>query len=65
MAPFREDLGPAVLEWLNDNGFTTRVIRLGIPDRFIEHGTQAEPYRECGMDLEGICEIVRKPLAQG
>ncbi len=55
--------GSAVLEWLNDNGFTTRVIRLGIPDRFIEHGTQAELYRECGMDLEGICEIVRKTVS--
>lgn len=52
--------GSAILEWLNDNNFSTKVIRLGIPDRFIEHGTQAELYRECGIDTEGIYNTVKK-----
>ncbi len=52
--------GSAILEWLNDNNFNTKVIRLGIPDRFIEHGTQAELYRECGIDTEGIYNTVKK-----
>jgi len=52
--------GSAVLEWLNDNGFDTRVIRLGIPDRFIEHGTPQELYRECGIDAEGIYESAKR-----
>ncbi len=52
--------GSAVLEWLNDNSFTTKVIRLGIPDRFIEHGTPQELYRECGIDAEGIYQTAIK-----
>jgi 1-deoxy-D-xylulose-5-phosphate synthase len=52
--------GSAVLEWLNDKGYTTKVVRLGIPDRFIEHGTQPELYRECGIDAEGIYQTVKK-----
>ncbi|WP_219932381.1 1-deoxy-D-xylulose-5-phosphate synthase [Perlabentimonas gracilis] len=52
--------GSAVLEWLNDNGFGTRVIRLGIPDRFVEHGTPQELYHECGIDAEGIYESAKR-----
>jgi len=52
--------GSAILEWLNDNGLSTQVIRLGIPDRFIDHGTQAELYRECGIDAEGIYSAAKK-----
>ena len=55
--------GSAVLEWLNDNGFNTQVTRLGIPDRFIEHGTQSELYRECGIDAEGIYNAAKKIAA--
>jgi len=35
------------------------VIRLGIPDRFIEHGTQQQLYKECGFDVEGIYETAK------
>lgn len=52
--------GSAVLEWLNDNGFSTRVIRLGIPDRFIDHGSPQDLYRECGIDTEGIYISIKK-----
>lgn len=52
--------GSAVLEWLNDNGYSTRVVRLGIPDRFIEHGTPKELYRECSIDAEGIYKTAKK-----
>ena len=52
--------GSAVLEWLNDNQFTTRVIRMGIPDRFVEHGKPAELYRLCEIDAEGIYQTLRK-----
>ena len=52
--------GSAILEWLNDNGLSNQVIRLGIPDRFIDHGTQAELYRECGIDAEGIYSAAKK-----
>lgn len=46
--------GSAVLEYFSTRESMPRVVRIGIPDRFIDHGTPAELYRECGMDLEGI-----------
>lgn len=47
-------LGSAVIEYMNDNSYKAKVIRLGIPDRFVDQGTQEELYRECGYDALGI-----------
>ncbi len=55
--------GSAILEWLSDNGYGTQVVRLGIPDRFIDHGTQPELYKECGIDMDSIYQTVRKMVA--
>jgi 1-deoxy-D-xylulose-5-phosphate synthase len=52
-------LGSAVIEYMNDNSYIAKVVRLGIPDRFIEHGSQEELYRECGYDAEGIAKAAR------
>jgi 1-deoxy-D-xylulose-5-phosphate synthase len=52
--------GSAVIEWLNDNGFKTKVVRLGIPDQFIEHGTQQQLYKECGFDVDGIYQVAKR-----
>ncbi len=52
-------LGSAVIEYMNDNSYKAKVIRLGIPDRFVEHGTQEELYRECGYDADGITFTAR------
>jgi len=52
-------LGSAILEFKNDNEYDSRVVRLGIPDKFIEHGTPEELYKECGFDVEGIVAAVR------
>lgn len=46
--------GSAVLEWLSDNGKTTTVRRIGLPDRFIEHGTVSELRHIAGTDIESI-----------
>ncbi|MCL4484349.1 MAG: 1-deoxy-D-xylulose-5-phosphate synthase [Bacteroidetes bacterium] len=54
--------GSAVLEYFSTRGWKKSVVRLGIPDRFVEQGTQQELYRECGFDVEGICKAVRKIL---
>ena len=51
--------GSAVLEFMSDNGYNAEVKRLGIPDKFVEHGTQKELYRECGYDAQAIVENVR------
>ncbi len=47
-------MGSAVLEFMADHGYACRVKRLGIPDRFVHHGTQAELHRECAYDAEAI-----------
>lgn len=50
--------GSAVLEWLSDNGKTTRVRRIGLPDRFIEHGTVNELRHIVGTDIESIKQAI-------
>ena len=50
--------GSAVLEWLSDNGKTTRVRRIGLPDRFIEHGTVNEVRHIAGTDIESIKQAI-------
>ena len=52
-------LGSAVIEYMNDNSYKAKIVRLGIPDKFVEHGTQDELYRDCGYDAEGIAKSVR------
>ena len=51
-------LGSAVIEWLNDNGFARKVVRLGIPDKFIAQGTPAELRKLCGFDADSIAETI-------
>jgi 1-deoxy-D-xylulose-5-phosphate synthase len=46
--------GSAVLEFMADHSYYAEVTRLGIPDRVVEHGEQAELYRECNYDAVGI-----------
>ncbi len=42
----------------------SEVRRLGIPDYFVEQGTQDELYRECGFDKEGIEIAVREMIVK-
>ena len=52
--------GSTILEWLNDNSYSTKVVRLGIPDSFIEHGTQQQLYADCGYNVESIYLSAKK-----
>ena len=52
-------LGSAVAEWLVENGFSNRLIRLGIPDTFVKHGTVAELQETIGLDPESIADKIR------
>ena len=47
-------LGSAVLEWLNDHGYNPQVVRMGLPDEFVEHGSVSELQKIVGMDAESI-----------
>ena len=55
-------LGSAVLERLNDIMKCRPVIRIGIKDQFVEHGSTAELYHALGMDREGIAQTLKKVL---
>jgi 1-deoxy-D-xylulose-5-phosphate synthase len=58
--------GSAVLELLEEERVTgIRVKRLGIPDRYIEQGSQAQLRRDLGLDAEGIAAAVETFLAKG
>lgn len=46
--------GSAVLEWLSDHGFKPSVVRMGLPDKFVEHGTVDELRAIVGIDKENI-----------
>lgn len=55
--------GSAVLEYFSDNAIDVKVRRMGIPDRFIEHGTPEELYAEIGLDVAGIEKVIRELIA--
>ena len=57
-------LGSAVLEFMADNGYTPHVIRLGVNDQFVEHGSTKELYHLLKLDKEGICESLLQALEQ-
>ncbi len=52
--------GSAVLEWMADHGCTTRITRLGLPDKFVEHGTVAQLQHIVGIDAEAIAAAIGK-----
>lgn len=51
--------GSAVLEFMSDYQYSARVIRLGVPDEFVEHGSQDELVSQCGFDATQIAAQVR------
>ena len=51
-------MGSAVMEWMNDHGYNIPVTRLGLPDRFVEHGTPKELYHLVGLDKENIKKAI-------
>jgi 1-deoxy-D-xylulose-5-phosphate synthase len=58
--------GSAVLEACNAEGIDTRtLIRLGLPDRFIEHAERSELLADLGLDVEGFCRAARRAFASG
>jgi 1-deoxy-D-xylulose-5-phosphate synthase len=53
-------MGSAIVEFMVDHGYSSKVVRLGIPDRFIEHGSQEELHAECLYDSENIVKTIVK-----
>ena len=53
-------LGSAVLEWMNDHGYEVRVVRLGLPDKFVEHGKVCELQKIVGIDEQSIIKAIKE-----
>lgn len=56
--------GSAVGEFMIANNYAAKIKMLGVPDSFIEQGTQEELYKECGFDMKGIYQSVKNLLAK-
>lgn len=54
--------GSAVLEFMSDNDYHAKVVRLGIPDKYIHHGTPEELHKDCGFDTDSIIKRVTELL---
>ena len=51
--------GSAVMEFMSERGYDTKVIRIGLEDRFVQHGSVEELYRICGLDEDSIYEKIK------
>ena len=56
-------MGSAVLEWMADHHYHSSVVRLGLPDHFVQHGTVEELRRLCGIDTESIAKTISQLYA--
>ena len=50
--------GSAVLEEANLQNYTGQIIRLGVPDEFVTHGSVSELYHDCGIDSDAILKAL-------
>ena len=54
--------GSGVVEYLTDKRYKGDVLRIGLPDEFVDHGTQQELHAILGIDPEGITKRVKEFL---
>lgn len=58
-------LGSAVAEFMADHNYQgVELRRMGVPDRFVDHGTQMELFREVGLDMEHIRRILEQLFSE-
>ena len=55
-------MGSAILEWMNDHNYHPQIIRLGVNDQFVEHGSTKELYNLLNLDKEGLCKSLLQAL---
>ncbi len=56
--------GSAVIEWLMDHGYSNKVVRVGVPDQFIQHGSISELRKICGMDAEHVASLIQQHYSE-
>lgn len=55
-------LGSSVIEFMNHHNYSAKVITLGVPDYFVEHGDSEQLFHECGYDVDGITKTIQQLL---
>lgn len=56
--------GAAVLEWMNDHGYSPMIRRMGLPDEFVPHGAVEKQKEYCGIDDASIAKNIKELLEQ-
>ena len=51
--------GSTVMEFMSDHGYDTKIIRMGLEDHFVQHGSVDELYKICGLDEDSIYEKIK------
>lgn len=54
--------GAGVIEFIQENELDSRIVRIGLPDDYVDHGTQAELHKILKIDAEGLAERISKKL---
>lgn len=55
-------LGTVVSDWLREHGYQLPVVKIGVPDRFIYHGSVPQLYAQCGLDEDAIYNTIKKSI---
>ena len=51
-------MGSAVLEWMEDHGYRPSIVRLGLPDAFVEHGSVGQLRHLVGLDADSMAQAI-------
>ncbi|MDR2472484.1 MAG: 1-deoxy-D-xylulose-5-phosphate synthase [Tannerella sp.] len=51
-------LGSATAEFMTEHGYTPQITRIGVPDKFVEHGSVSELMLQCGMNAAAIAAVI-------
>lgn len=57
-------LGSAVMEFMAENNYKPSIIRLGLPDQFIEHGSTPQLLHLCNIDKEAVIDALNRIVEQ-
>jgi 1-deoxy-D-xylulose-5-phosphate synthase len=55
-------IGSIITDYMSDHDYHPEIIRIGVPDQYVEHGTVDQLYHLCGMDEDGICLAINTLL---
>ena len=55
-------IGSSILQWKSNKEYTVKIVNWGLPDQFIEHGSQEELYASVGLDVEQLMERINVVL---